>query len=75
MILRLLEKRVQRWLGQFPAVAILGPRQCGKSTLAQRVLAASLMHCCWIWSGRPIWRGCGMPRHSLQPTQGAGVPG
>jgi len=39
MILRLLEKRVQHWLGQFPAVAILGPRQCGKSTLAQRVLA------------------------------------
>ena len=39
MILRLLEKRVRRWLGQFPAVAILGPRQCGKSTLAQRVLA------------------------------------
>lgn len=39
MIPRLLQKQVQRWLQQFPAVAILGPRQCGKSTLAQMVLA------------------------------------
>ncbi len=27
MILRLLEGRVQQWLRQFPAVAILGPRK------------------------------------------------
>jgi predicted AAA+ superfamily ATPase len=39
MIERLLEPRVRRWLGRFPAVAILGPRQCGKSTLARTVLA------------------------------------
>ena len=38
MILRVLEGRVQQWLRQFPAVAILGPRQCGKSTLARKVL-------------------------------------
>jgi predicted AAA+ superfamily ATPase len=40
MLLRLLQSRVLQWLGQFPAVAILGPRQCGKSTLARAVLAA-----------------------------------
>ena len=39
MIERLLEPRVRQWLGRFPAVAILGPRQCGKSTLARTVLA------------------------------------
>jgi predicted AAA+ superfamily ATPase len=39
MLLRLLQSRVQQWLRQFPAVAILGPRQCGKSTLARKVLA------------------------------------
>ena len=36
---RLLEKQVRRWLEQFPAVALLGPRQCGKSTLARTLLA------------------------------------
>jgi hypothetical protein len=34
---RLLEHRVTRYFQVFPAVAILGPRQCGKSTLARRV--------------------------------------
>jgi len=40
MIARLLQPRAGQWLGRFPAVAILGPRQCGKSTLAAAVLAA-----------------------------------
>ena len=39
MIARLLQARVRQWLGRFPAVAILGPRQCDKSTLAGLVLA------------------------------------
>jgi predicted AAA+ superfamily ATPase len=39
MVARLLEHRVRQWLDRFPAVAILGPRQCGKSTLARTVLA------------------------------------
>lgn len=34
MILRLLEGWVQQWLRQFPALASLGPRQCGKSIAA-----------------------------------------
>jgi len=34
---RLLEKHVNQYFKVFPAVAILGPRQCGKSTLARRV--------------------------------------
>ena len=32
---RLIEKEVTSCLNQFPAVAVLGPRQCGKSTLAR----------------------------------------
>jgi len=35
---RSLEKQVKRALGRSPAVAILGPRQCGKSTLARALL-------------------------------------
>ncbi len=35
---RELESLVRRRLGNSPAVAILGPRQCGKSTLAKRIL-------------------------------------
>jgi uncharacterized protein len=36
---RLAEKKLERFLGRSPAVAILGPRQCGKSTLAKAYLA------------------------------------
>lgn len=35
---RLAEEQVRKGLARSPAVAILGPRQCGKSTLARRVL-------------------------------------
>jgi len=40
MIERELTERMRRWLRQFPAVGLLGPRQCGKSTLAQVLLRA-----------------------------------
>jgi predicted AAA+ superfamily ATPase len=36
---RLLEKNVEQALNESPAVAILGPRQCGKSTLARAVIS------------------------------------
>ncbi len=36
-----MEKELDRALGRSPAVAILGPRQCGKSTLAQAFLKNS----------------------------------
>jgi uncharacterized protein len=36
---RLLEKAVGKSLDESPAVAILGPRQCGKSTLAKSLLS------------------------------------
>jgi predicted AAA+ superfamily ATPase len=39
MIQRLLADKIHRWLTQFPAVGLLGPRQCGKSTLAKQILA------------------------------------
>jgi predicted AAA+ superfamily ATPase len=35
---RILEKEVIACLRDFPAVAILGPRQCGKSTLARNII-------------------------------------
>ncbi len=34
---RILENKVRIYLNDFPAVAILGPRQCGKSTLAGKI--------------------------------------
>jgi uncharacterized protein len=40
MIPRQLETRLTQRLGQFPAVALLGPRQVGKTTLARACQAA-----------------------------------
>jgi predicted AAA+ superfamily ATPase len=38
MITRFLDKHVRSALRQVPAVAILGPRQCGKTTLARKLV-------------------------------------
>ena len=38
MINRYLNKHLKESLKEFPAVAILGPRQCGKSTLAKMII-------------------------------------
>jgi predicted AAA+ superfamily ATPase len=39
MIARRIESRVRDRLGHLPAVALLGPRQCGKTTLAHAIAA------------------------------------
>jgi len=39
IISRNLEYRIREYLDIFPAVAILGPRQCGKSTLAKAIVS------------------------------------
>jgi len=36
---RKIESELKECLFDFPAVAVLGPRQCGKSTLAQKIIA------------------------------------
>lgn len=41
LLSRQLESTVLQYLGVFPAVAVLGPRQCGKSTLV-KMLSASI---------------------------------
>lgn len=38
-ISRIVEKKVAKAMARSPAVAILGPRQCGKSTMAQKIIA------------------------------------
>ena len=40
MITRLVQAQVATLLDEFPAVAILGPRQIGKTTLAQQIGAS-----------------------------------
>ena len=35
MITRILQEQVQQRLGESPGVALVGPRQCGKTTLAR----------------------------------------
>ena len=38
---RIVQDRIDRALTRSPAVAILGPRQCGKSTLAKKIIAGT----------------------------------
>ena len=38
MIPRSLKEKILLYLNEFPVVAILGPRQCGKSTLTINII-------------------------------------
>ena len=49
---RSLERDVRRGLDEFPAVAVLGPRQCGKSTLAKHLIE-SYPHSIYLDLERP----------------------
>ncbi|MGI6398155.1 MAG: ATP-binding protein [Desulfomonilia bacterium] len=49
---RSLERDVRRGLDEFPAVAVLGPRQCGKSTLAKHIIE-SYPHSIYLDLERP----------------------
>ncbi|MES2836364.1 MAG: ATP-binding protein [Bacteroidota bacterium] len=39
MIQRFKDKEIEKLLGLFPVVAIIGPRQCGKTTMAKKIAA------------------------------------
>jgi uncharacterized protein len=47
MIARAITPLLKRWLSEFPAVGLLGPRQCGKSTLA-KVLLQNFPHATYL---------------------------
>ena len=53
MLDRSLFHRVQKALENFPIVAIIGPRQCGKSTLSKQVLLDSSRHYKYLDLERP----------------------
>jgi hypothetical protein len=49
MIRRFIEDEVRDLLGQFPAVALLGPRQIGKTTLARQIgETAGALSAAWL---------------------------
>ena len=52
-------------LEHFPAVAILGPRQAGKTTLAKSVTASYPNTLYWISKDIPTCRNCRTLEHSL----------
>ena len=51
---RFLEPKVNKLLEMFPVVAIIGPRQCGKSTLATGSDYGT-------WRGEIPWQDAGLP--------------
>lgn len=56
MIKRTLQDKIRVLLAQFPAVAILGPRQAGKTTLAKQMAAAGKKDCIYLDMEKPADR-------------------
>jgi predicted AAA+ superfamily ATPase len=56
MLLRRLLPRIESRLGQMPAVVLLGPRQVGKTTLAQQVAAGRIGASVYLDLERPADR-------------------
>ena len=52
-IKRIAEKELLENLNEFPAVAILGPRQCGKSTLSGMILEKVDKEIIYVDADRP----------------------
>lgn len=60
MIPRLAEPRISDLLTRFPAVAVLGPRQVGKTTLARRLVEE-------LGAGT-VYLDLKQPSHRAKPT-------
>lgn len=42
MIERIYQAKIEKSLAHFPVVGLVGPRQCGKTTLAKKLMKSSL---------------------------------
>ncbi|MDR1739216.1 MAG: ATP-binding protein [Bacteroidales bacterium] len=50
---RIIEKNVKEAIGNFPVTAIIGPRQCGKSTLVKHIMSSSSSEVLYLDLERP----------------------
>ncbi|MBI4229425.1 MAG: AAA family ATPase, partial [Planctomycetes bacterium] len=62
-------REVLRLLTRGPVVALLGPRQCGKTTLARRIARGRVCHYFDLESPRDTAR-LEEPQHVLEPLRG-----
>ena len=69
MIKRLLQDKLAGLLKQFPAVAILGPRQAGKTTLAKQLAAVKKENTLYLDLEKPADRNRLLDAHSYLDSQ------
>ncbi|WP_343214142.1 AAA family ATPase [Fontisphaera persica] len=62
---------VETALAESPVCALLGPRQCGKTTLAQQVAAKCKARYFDLEEASKLWLRGGMPRSFLAPNEPA----